>query len=372
MNLYKYYSNTNLTELAKIISNDLYYKPVEQTFYGNEEYVQLMILKDTKNTTAVEEISTDSDIKALLAESSDLVLTQNTDIKIDENLPITRKEKIALNGNTLKIDNASIASKGACFTLDDDSAELVIENGTIELTSGVNPLAMVKHGSLVLKNVVINAPTDAAGSTIMIFDRNTQKSGDEKDIEVSIDNCSITSYIGVNIKGGKLTMNNCKLNSQDFSVVGNGSAGLGKTDIVLNNCNFSCAKGRDSAAIYHPQEGKLSITSGTYEGDCALYVKSGNVKVFGGTFRALQEEAKPYTYWSNGCYTTGDVVINDVCNYPGENASLTISGGTFESVLESASDVATYVNTSAHQGTKPVYKTIVNKSLGLTEKTETI
>ena len=375
MDLYKYISNAKLDELAKSISKDKYYRPVENTFYGNREYVQLMILKDVKNTTALEELTSASNIKELIATVGDLIINQDTSVAIDTTtVDVTRKEKITLNGNTLTLDNTTLGST-ACFTLCDDSAELVIENGTINLKSGKSPLAMVKSGKLVLNNVKITLPEDSSSAgAILMFDRATQKSGDEKDIEVVLSNCSIGGYTGVNIKGGKLTMTNCTVTAKDFAVLGNGSAGLGKTDISLNSCNFKCAgnEGIESAAIYHPQDGKLTITNGTYEGDCALYVKSGNVKVFGGTFRALQEEAKSYTYWANGCHTTGDVVINDVCNYPGENATLTISGGTFESALESACDVATYIYTPAHQGTKPVYKTIVSNSLNLTEKTETI
>ena len=111
--------------------------------------------------------------------------------------------------------------------------------------------------------------------------------------------------------------------------------------IISQNCE----------AIYAPQTGILTINQGelfqrdmdgnpattddimeyyapVIYGVAALYVKSGNVTINGGTFVGTAAKAD-YVPNMNGCNSTGDALIIDACGYPGGNPNVTINGGMF-------------------------------------------
>lgn len=92
---------------------------------------------------------------------------------------------------------------------------------------------------------------------------------------------------------------------------------------VVNNGGYE--------AIYAPQTGKVIVDNGAHiEGGVAIYLKSGNITINGGYFKATGER-KDYEYFGNGSVLTGDALVIDACGYPGGNPTVTIIDGIFES-----------------------------------------
>ena len=123
--------------------------------------------------------------------------------------------------------------------------------------------------------------------------------------------------------------------TQYAAIQGNGNY-VGDVAISANATITS----NSNVAIYWPQNGTLTIKSGTITGQTALYAKSGTITISGGTFIG-NGEAVEYTPNSNGGDATGDaVVIESSSDAAYETPTVSITGGTFESV--NAQPIATY------------------------------
>lgn len=110
-----------------------------------------------------------------------------------------------------------------------------------------------------------------------------------------------------------------------------------------NNSNITITGGQISSAngvgIYKPDAGTLTISGGEISGQTAVYVKSGNTTITGGTFNGTGAKAD-YTYNGNGCIPTGDAFVVDNCGYPGGVPKVSVTGGIFKSSYASA--IASY------------------------------
>lgn len=86
-------------------------------------------------------------------------------------------------------------------------------------------------------------------------------------------------------KPAKLTINGGTFKGRDFVVSGNGNRP--NTEVTITGGMFANVDGDGSAAVYQPQSGILDIAGGKFEGDCAVYVKSGKVKIADGEFSSI-------------------------------------------------------------------------------------
>lgn len=123
-----------------------------------------------------------------------------------------------------------------------------------------------------------------------------------------------------------LVVNDGTFTTKGMCISGNGTD-VGTADITINGGKF-VAYGADSAAIYQPQSGNLTINGGSFYGSDALYLKSGTTVINGGTFKGRGAKAD-YKYYGSGFYSTGDTIVVDSCGYPGGAPALTINGGSF-------------------------------------------
>ena len=146
----------------------------------------------------------------------------------------------------------------------------------------------------------------------------------------SASDCCVTVF-------GKATLNTAgNLSSpNDFAIAGNGSAGNEGTVINVTGGTVS----GDEVAIYQPQDGELNISGGTITGNTAVYVKSGDISVTGGTLHGTGTAAD-YSFNGSGANATGDALVIESCGYPGGAPTASITGGTFLS--DNAQSVASY------------------------------
>lgn len=148
--------------------------------------------------------------------------------------------------------------------------------------------------------------------------------------DVTISNVTIESpACGVALFGDNdtLTITNSSITSTgDFAIATNGkdtqSATITVTDSTLTSVN--------SVGVYLPAGANATFTDTDVTGTTAMYIKSGNVTINGGTYTATGAKAD-YTYNGGGCNETGDAVVVDNCGYPGGTPSVSIVDGTFKS-----------------------------------------
>ena len=130
------------------------------------------------------------------------------------------------------------------------------------------------------------------------------------------------------VKGGSTVDVNGTVTAEDsFAIAGNGNSGNGGYTININD--GAEVTSTDGIAIYHPNEGDLNISGGTISGKTAVYVKSGNTTITGGTFTATGAAASVGT--GSGATPTGDAIVVDNAGYTGGAPEVTISNGTFQS-----------------------------------------
>ena len=112
-----------------------------------------------------------------------------------------------------------------------------------------------------------------------------------------------------------------------FGISGNGNTGEGGTNITMSGGKISS----EETGIYHPQNGKLTISGGEISGGwSAVEVRSGETVITGGTLTSTSKEYSCNPN-SNGNTTKG-AAIAIVQHVTKNNISAKLSGGNFEGV----------------------------------------
>ena len=147
------------------------------------------------------------------------------------------------------------------------------------------------------------------------------------DYEDGLKNNNITSlYVN---DGTKITADN-------VAIIGQGA--YPNTEIVINDGAEITSV--NSVAIYHPQQGTITINGGTITGDTGIIVKAGNLVVKGGTISA-NGEANDHEFVSSGAVSTGDAIVVESLNYGGYGApTVSIEDGQITS--ENGESVVSY------------------------------
>ena len=150
----------------------------------------------------------------------------------------------------------------------------------------------------------------------------------------------------------KLTVNGGDIEGNYYGIVGNGSRH--NTQIVINGGTITSTD-NEATAIYHPQNGTLTINGGMIKGDNGLYIKSGTVaNISGAIIKATGAKGK-YGYSGSGFNSTGDAIIVDNCNYPGGRPTVTIGDATL--ISANGFQVGAYFS-APETGISDIYKTV--------------
>lgn len=197
---------------------------------------------------------------------------------------------------------------------------LTIDNGTFTTTnSNYDGYAVVFNiGSTA--NCTINGGT-FTGAYAAVYN--------VSEATMTISGGTISGYNGIVVtKSSSLTINEgATISGKSFAISGNGGEGYGGTTININGGTISSS---NDVAIYHPQDGALTITDGTITGTTALEVRSGTVNISGGKLHATAAE---YTCNPNGNGTTTIGAALAIAQHTTkQNIAVTISGGTFTGV----------------------------------------
>lgn len=125
----------------------------------------------------------------------------------------------------------------------------------------------------------------------------------------------------------KLTVNGGIIKGDDYGIVGNGNRH--GTEIIINGGKVES----DAYAIYHPQDGILTVNNGTIIGQTTgIEIRSGNLNINGGVIIGNGES---FSVGSNGNGTTTSGAAVAIAQHTtGKEINVNITGGTFEATAD--------------------------------------
>lgn len=315
----------------------------EITYYGSDREIDAV--------AKVGELYYSSLSDAIKASNNGDEIVLLSDIDMGENsLSTTKDITLDLNGKILsgtpKVYLMSVSGK---FTLCDDSQDkngkliandkyaLIVNGGTTSIQSGQieakTGVQVQTGGSL----KVFGGQINASNTGISIF---ASAPGTVVDIYKDAD---IKGYYGITIMNGQSSpsMDNAPtLNVHGGTIYGKGIGISGNGTYHFTNINIIDgrikAEDEESAGIYHPQNGKLTISGGSVEGDTGIEIRAGELEISGGTITGT---GIPTSVLPNGSGTTtegaGVAIAQHTTKLP---INVTISGGNisgYSAVYES-------------------------------------
>lgn len=247
---------------------------------------------------------------AALPEAVEGVITLTQDVALTSTYEISSDLTIDLNGFNIT------ASGARALWVKEGSVEITGE-GTISATGAIDPSSSVIR-------VGDNAGT-AAGLTI------------GKNVTVSSDVCYGVTVFGTETSGQRLDVKGKVIVTGSSSAIsGNGTASLTSNEITIYSGAIVTAEA--DTAIYHPQDGVLTVKGGTITGPTAIEAKGGAVTISGGTITATGEVSHAKN--DNGPSTSGYALAAvENAGYKGDG-DFTVTGGTFNGPVAILVDAA--------------------------------
>ncbi len=233
----------------------------------------------------------------------------------------TVKNSPTVEGNVVSYSSGKIIGD----VIATENASIKLESGTIE----TKKLGLLAEGDTKPNGEAVN-------STITINDG------------YIVNNAYFAAYVVGN--GGTLNINGGVLKATDNAVVGgNGTKNTdideGGTTINISGGTFiggitdeSYSKGYIACGVYHPQNGNLNITGGTFniEKGVGILTRSGSTSITNANI-TVSDSQIGYVGDSKIKVPSVAVYNDTVANYPGGTPSTKVSGGTY------STDVSEYL-----------------------------
>lgn len=280
----------------------------------------------TTNSYSVSYTNSNANLEAGKKIVSNLVLTLNP-INFSASLSEWEKTEVELSNIATIADLTAAFENGGNFTLVNDltlpadgtsnaPAKLLVKPGTtvhlnlngktIKPAEGLDGLAgglirVNRKGTLILEgDGIVDAGESYAA--IQLTDKN-ETPGEKATVIINGG-----TYIG-----------------KIYAITGNGMRH--NTEVIINDGTFTSKEG---IAIYHPQEGDLTINGGNFIGnESVIELRAGKLKITGGSFKSTFEG--PTTCVENGSGSTTEGAAIAVVQHGTEKPiDVQISGGTFE------------------------------------------
>lgn len=130
----------------------------------------------------------------------------------------------------------------------------------------------------------------------------------------------------------RLTINGGNFEGYYYAIVGNGARH--NTEITINDGTFKGLANSPSTddmglAIFHPQEGKLTINGGEFEGPAAgVEIRAGELNISGGSFKATATEFSEK--WNGSGSTVVGAALAISQHSTNKDIKVNITGGTFD------------------------------------------
>ena len=238
------------------------------------------------------------------------------DVTLDATVVVTNSLTLDLNGHDIAAT---------------DARALWIKAGTVSITGegvvSANGNGLGETSSVIrVGDGATNA--NAAGLTI------------GASVAVESAKCYGVTAFGKNTPGITLVVNGTvavtSSGEADAAISGNGSPGLAETYITINS--GATVTSANSAAIYNPGAGTLTVNGGTITGKHGIVARAGSVAVNGGTITATGTAQDAETIGDSANVIPCAAIAYDAgANYPGFDAgtAIAVTGGTFTSNVDS-------------------------------------
>lgn len=238
-------------------------------------------------------------------------------VKLKENTTITRG--VLLHGETtLDLGGFTLtAEPGTFIAVISGNKDVKIVNGTIELNNAANKTG--QNANIVMQGVTTK---DGATTSLTIAEDVTINSN-LNGIVIQSDNDKESYNTILNLYG--------KVNAKEVGITINGWISVvDALQPVVNIYESASIKTTEGPAIYAAGYGSWNIYGGYFEGTEAVNVKSGNINISGGTFKAIGEYVETPTVESGGYEVTGAALsITSSTNSYAKNVTLKITAGQF-------------------------------------------
>lgn len=295
---------------------------------GETEYTSL-----ADAITAAESAETD--------EGSTIVLL--ADLTIIETVTISKKVIINFSGHTI---TGSLTEDAFLITIQNSGTLQLTDNAlsTAETEAGASSLGGIKYNSekkgifynkgILEINGGIFSDTDSGKErlySIAYCDPGVAENAEGAEAPKSTTNvlggAFKAKYCFVVKKASTFVMSGGEITAKWFGISGNGNTGEGGTNITMSGGKISS----EETGIYHPQNGKLTISGGEISGGwSAVEVRSGETVITGGTLTSTSEEYSCNPN-SNGNTTKG-AAIAIVQHITKNDISAKLSGGTYTGI----------------------------------------
>ena len=252
--------------------------------------------------------------------------TLRADANFTQNVNILVNKELTLDTNGFTISRTSALASSYVFLVQPGGDLTITGGGTITTSAGTavrivgdaTTLAKVTlndatlYGPLfsvaVVGNTTATYPTTAYQSQFVMTGGHTNET-------VIVQGNGAEA----NITGGTLT--------GAAPIMGNGNASSGGTKITIGGTAVVGDPTLQWVAIYHPQEGLLTVNGGTIQGYNGIEMKAGDLEITGGTIEGYGACALP-TATGNGSTNTGDAILifNRNGYGVGQTMDVTISG----------------------------------------------
>jgi len=246
----------------------------------------------------------------------DPIVVLLADVTLDATVVVTNSLTLDLNGHDIAAT---------------DARALWIKAGTVSITGegvvSANGNGLGETSSVIrVGDGATNA--NAAGLTI------------GASVAVESAKCYGVTAFGKNTPGITLVVNGTvavtSSGEADAAISGNGSPGLAETYITINS--GATVTSANSAAIYNPGAGTLTVNGGTITGKHGIVARAGSVAVNGGTITATGTAQDAETIGDSANVIPCAAIAYDAgANYPGfdDGTAIAVTGGTFTSNVDS-------------------------------------
>lgn len=275
------------------------------------------------------------------------------DITLDATLVIKGDKEVTLdlNGKTLTLKagvKAPVLEAGDKATGKDKTSLILTDTAETKgvLKSGANAAAIcVRTGaSMVMENVTVSFEDQdhsAANMAVQVQGELTVKDGTKiTSTEYGVGALSESKVV---IKGGEIT-------AAASAVSGNGT--WHNTEIIIEGGTLTST---ESAGIYHPQKGKLTLKGGTITGLTGVQMCAGELDIpADSTVKVIAtgEDKRDDKGAGDGPIDDGAAISIVDRSYPGGIPTVTIKGGTFVSEKTKQAVLAYKWDASAADGDK--------------------
>ena len=299
-----------------------------------------------------------------------------TSDEADYTFVIIVKDEATLTINDSSNGNGKIVSTNNNENAANGYARVVrIGSSAYEKGDGTGGSVIMNGGSIISTRVTDPKPNAWGGYGVVLYAQNSSVQDAEPiDVNFTMNGGKVDGgWAGVTVFGTscKVTVNGGEIIAPGYAIAGNGN---GNNNGTMININGGALTSEKDVAIYHPQDGVMTVSGGTITGQDGIQMVGGELNITGGTIRAIGKYSATYEKNDDGSILGGaalsilsraDYVGHLVVNISGtptleskngnaiaeatvnndENEDhfekLTIAGGTFTGAANQAA-IATY------------------------------